>query len=107
MYYHGSDTEMSIEDIRTGLCLTTDRDVAESYGPAVHSCRVSLGGLVVEKVAYSDGQLFPGDEDAQTYLDRGVDAILYSDSNDGEDHETLRLLSQKALNAIWDWGIDD
>ena len=43
----------------------------------------------------------PGDDDLDEYEDAGVDVLVYQDeSPDGREHETIRLVSPRAVAAL-------
>lgn len=120
---HGTDRDHLV--IHPGLCLVvsdTDEAVideavlarAAAYGRErsgdfhVHRILADLDGLVIEDVevdlrAALDGEGFPGDRQSEidAYLARGVDAVRFADADPrGVAHETLRLFSARALEAL-------
>lgn len=113
--HHG--TRRSELPCHSGLCVAVGgwddgyeaaSDYARAAGgdPTVHEVTIDLSGLVVETVEVDRGECWddntwPGDDDRDEYLARGVDAIRFADAtHTGQEHDTLRLLSERALAAI-------
>jgi hypothetical protein len=103
-----------------GLCLTIGGDsyrAASEYARAatdraadrtVFEVQIDLADLVIEEVEVDprecwDRNEWPCDraEDIAAMLARGVDAIRFADATvTGRKHQTIRLLSERALAAI-------
>jgi hypothetical protein len=89
------------------MCLTDDRDVAESYakGNVLAEVSLDLGSLNVVRVDGYDrvSNRAPGDRasEIKAYALQGIDVILYSDEDEsGRAHETWRLVSERAAQAL-------
>jgi len=91
-----------------GMCLTDDSAIAAQYaqrhqGRIVHEFSLDTRGLSVLEVKDYDRErnTAPGDDDLDEYEDAGVDVLVYQDeSPDGREHETIRLVSPRAVAAL-------
>lgn len=97
-YYHGSHALNQV--IHNGICLTDDERTAREYaGDNGHVLVVEVdeSGLDIARVdGYDhDANEAPGDNGDNM----GHDALVYDDEDErGREHETLRLMSTRALS---------
>lgn len=105
-FYHGSHTGNFVA--HEGICLTTDREVAEHYASStgkVFSVEIDLSVLTVEDCdGYDrDENEAPADRDSfrAAAAARGVDVLRYDDEDDrGQGHVCYRLVSDLAVTSV-------
>lgn len=102
--YHGAHTAYALH---IGQCYTDCRDSANDYrqgAGVLAAIEIDLDGLTVVEVAgYDhDSDEAPGDRNPAVLAEElGADVVVYSDETVmARQHQTWRLLTQRALDAI-------
>ena len=107
-YYHGKrSTELTF---RSGICFTSDRYSAATYGPNVFEAEIDRSKLKIETVEMTDEELREAMDDQEWPCDRefereatiaaGYDAVEYQDVDErGQVHDCLRILTAEAFEA--------
>jgi len=101
--YHGAHTKY---EMHLGQCYTGDESSARSYadGGILTTCELELRGLsTYEDVPYDrDDNSHPSDwEKYRNKMAKKYDVLIYSDEDpSGQPHETIRLLTKRAIKHL-------